>query len=153
MKRAWQVASVAFLVYSAFVLYSSFEYRFFDRLGPGPGFFPVWLSGIMLALSGALLVQVTLNRVSLPSDEGLIPDRAGATRVLVILVALLAALVLLDPLGFRLAMLLFVGFLPLALGIRNYLAVAVLALVCSFGVFHLFYYILKLPLPIGMFGI
>jgi putative tricarboxylic transport membrane protein len=153
MKRAWQLASAVFLAFSAFVLYTSFEYRYFDRLGPGPGFFPLWLSGIAAVLSAVLFLQVTLGRVPLPSAEGLIPTRAGARRVLLILAGLVAALVLLEPLGFRLTMLAFMLFLPLALGIRNYVAVGALAVAGSFGVFHLFYYVLKLPLPMGIFGI
>jgi hypothetical protein len=40
-----------------------------------------------------------------------------------------------------------------ALGIRNWIVIPIVALAGSFGVFHVFYYWLKLPLPIGIFGI
>jgi putative tricarboxylic transport membrane protein len=50
-------------------------------------------------------------------------------------------------------MLPFVGGLLLALGARSALAIALCAVAGSFGVFHVFFYWLKVPLPIGTFGI
>jgi hypothetical protein len=41
----------------------------------------------------------------------------------------------------------------LVLGARSPVAVLLTALAGSFGVFHVFYYWLKVPLPIGVFGI
>jgi hypothetical protein len=61
--------------------------------------------------------------------------------------------VFLNPLGFRVSLLLFLFFLPIFLGVRNWLVIPILAVAGSFGVFHVFYYWLKLPLPIGIFGI
>jgi hypothetical protein len=37
--------------------------------------------------------------------------------------------------------------------VRNWWVTAVFAVAGSFGVFHAFYYWLKVPLPIGIFGI
>ena len=69
------------------------------------------------------------------------------------LVALTAAAALFEPLGFRLTMLPFIAGLLLALGARSPIAIAICAVAGSFGVFHVFYYWLKVPLPIGAFGI
>jgi len=60
---------------------------------------------------------------------------------------------LLEPLGFRLTMLAFLAALLVALGARSAVAVSLTALAGSFGVFHVFYYWLKVPLPIGAFGL
>ena len=62
MKRAWQIACIAFLALSIFMIVLSFEYPYHDRLGPGPGFFPFWLSVITGALSLALFFQTTWAR-------------------------------------------------------------------------------------------
>ena len=67
--------------------------------------------------------------------------------------ALLGATLLLDPLGFRLTLALFCAGVLLALGIRRPWVVAVFALAGGFGVFHVFYHWLKVPLPIGLLGI
>ncbi len=153
MKRAWQLASLVFLAFSLFVFYSSFEYKFFDRLGPGPGFFPTWLSGIAAALAVVLFVQVALERFELPPDSQLPIARDGAIRVATVMIGLLGVILLLNTLGFRITTLLFMIYLPVALGLRNWLAIGTLAVIASFGVFQLFYYGLKLPLPFGVFGI
>ena len=49
-------------------------------------------------------------------------------------------------------MLLLILFLLLALGARNRIAIGVMALAGSFGVYYLFYDLLKVPLPAGILG-
>ena len=70
-----------------------------------------------------------------------------------VLIALIAAAAAFEPLGFRLTMLPFIAGLLLALGARSPTAIALSALAGSFGVFHVFFHWLKVPLPIGEFGI
>ncbi len=122
-----------------------------DTLGPGPGFFPMWLSILGLALGALLLVEV--RRQPADTGEPLMPDRAALMRILAVLGLLALAALALDPLGFRLTALAFTFLLLLALGIRSPAIIAVFVLAASFGVFHVFYYWLKVPLPIGQFGI
>jgi len=153
MKRAWQGASLFFLILSIFVLIHSFQYPYSDKLGPGPGFFSVWLAIVTGGLSVALLLQSSLSKDLFTDAPDLIPERSAIVRILIILVALVGVLVLLNPLGFRICILVFLLVLPTALGARSWLAVLVLAFAGSFGIFHVFYYWLKLPLPIGVFGI
>jgi len=153
MKRAWQIACVAFVAFAMFWLIVSFDYPYKDRLGPGPGFFPLWLSLITGGLALALLVQTSLARSSAERSAALLPERRGALRILVVLVALVGSLALLDPLGFRISLFLFLLFLPFALGERTWWVTLIFAAAGSFGVFHVFYYWLKVPLPMGVFGI
>ena len=83
----------------------------------------------------------------------ILPDRRVALQAGGVLIALTAAAALFEPLGFRLTMLPFIVGLLLILGARSPIAIALTALAGSFGVFHVFYYWLKVPLPIGAFGI
>ena len=53
----------------------------------------------------------------------------------------------LEAIGFRLAMLLLLPYLLLVLGVRNWLALGIFSLAGSFGVYHLFSGLLKVPLP------
>lgn len=160
MKRGWFVAAGIFLVLFAGTAYSSIKLPLLDALGPGPGFFPL----ILAVLGGVLAVVLIVQLVNQPdgalaSDgapetaESLIPDRSAQFRMIGIVVLMAAAFMLLDPLGYRLTALLFITLLLLVLGVRNILAIAGVALVFSFGVFHSFYYWLKVPLPIGGFGL
>lgn len=153
MKRAWQIATLTFVALTAFMLVKSLEYPYKDRLGPGPAFFPIWLSIITGALSLALFFQTTWGRGVADAAAKLLPEPQGAWRIIIILVALLGCLALLEPLGFRISLFLFLLFLPLCLGVGNWWVTLIFAVAGSFGIFHVFYYWLKVPLPMGMFGI
>ena len=153
MKRAWQIMCLAFVAAAILTLIGSFEYPYKDRLGPGPGFFPVWLSLITGGLSLALFCKVTWARKAPYSPGSPLPEsRSGTIRIFIILVALIGSLVFLDLLGFRITLFLFLLFLPPALGMRNWPIILTLSILGSFGVFHVFYYWLKVPLPLGVLG-
>jgi putative tricarboxylic transport membrane protein len=153
MRRGWQLTSLAFLALSVRALVHSLEFPLNDSLGPGPGFFPFWLSLIGGGLAIVLLVQVTWAGVEAAAGGSLIPDRPAASRVGRVLVSLVGVVVLLTPLGFRLTALLFIGYVLIALGVRTWWLIAVLAVAGSFGVFHVFYHWLTVPLPVGVLGI
>ncbi|MFH1758299.1 MAG: hypothetical protein ABH969_09650, partial [Pseudomonadota bacterium] len=75
MKRAWQIMCVAFVALSVFTLVLSFEYPYQDRLGPGPAFFPVWMSIITGVLSLALFFQTTWGKSMADAAVTLLPER------------------------------------------------------------------------------
>ena len=150
MKRGWQAATVVMLVLFAFFAYESLQLSLRDAIGPGPGFFPFWLSVLGGVLGAILLVQLKLGRAELASE--LTFEKSGTRNVVSMLVGLIVATALLEPLGFGLSMLLLILFLLLALGARNWLAIGVTALAGSFGVYYLFYDLLKVPLPAGILG-
>jgi putative tricarboxylic transport membrane protein len=152
LKLSWQVACVCLLGIFVPALVTSLGYSLTDALGPGPGFFPFWLSLIGAALSAAILVQVTLAKAAEDTAISL-PDRRMALQAIGVLIALTAAAALFEPLGYRLTMLPFIVGVLLILGARSPIAIALTALAGSFGVFHVFYHWLKVPLPIGAFGV
>ena len=153
MRRGWQVACVCLLGIFVSALITSLGYSLTDALGPGPGFFPFWLSMIGMALTSGLLVQLVGGRIFADPAVEILPSRQVALQGGSVLIALTVAAAVLEPLGFRLTMLLFIAGLLLALGARSLLAIALTAVAGSFGVFHVFYYWLKVPLPIGALGI
>jgi putative tricarboxylic transport membrane protein len=134
-------------------LVTSLGYSLTDALGPGPGFFPFWLSLIGAALTAAMLVQMARSTTLAFDTAVVVPGWPAALQAGGVLAALVAAAALFEPLGFRLTMLAFIAGLLLALGARSLMAVALCAVAGSFGVFHVFFYWLKVPLPIGAFGI
>jgi putative tricarboxylic transport membrane protein len=153
VRRGWQVACICLLGIFIPALITSLGYSLTDALGPGPGFFPFWLSLIGIALTGAMLLQLARDRIFVGGGGNLLPDRQAAFQAGAVLVALTVAAALLEPLGFRLTMLPFIAGLLLVLGARSLVAIALTAVAGSFGVFHVFYYWLKVPLPIGALGI
>jgi len=153
MTLGWQVVSLMFLGLCIATLVSSLEFPLSDPLGPGPGFFPFWLSLAGGGLALLLLARATRAGVPARAGETLLPDRAGARRVASVLVSLVGVAVLLTPLGFRLTALVFISALLIALGARTWWIIAAFTLAGSFGVFHVFSDWLEVPLPTGVLGI
>ncbi len=152
MKRPYQVASVVLIVFSAFVAQESLRMRYYTPLGPGPGFFPLWVSLLLGSMAAIMLFRVSF-RAAGPMPDGFLPSREGYLRMGAILLALVATVVLLKPVGFRLTMLSFLLFLLFALGRQNLIITLLVALAGSFGVYHAFVEWLDVPLPTGMLGI
>lgn len=152
MKRGWIVASFTFLALFCVTIWLSASLPLLDELGPGPGFFPLGLAVLGAALSG-LLVWETARGPDDPPDTDLVPDRPAILRVLSVVIMLAIGAALLDALGWRITALIVTGALLPALGARSPIAIPLFVLAASFGVFHVFYYWLKVPLPIGSFGI
>jgi putative tricarboxylic transport membrane protein len=153
VRLGWLVACVCLLGVFAAALVTSLDYSLTDTLGPGPGFFPFWLSVLGIGLTGAMMAHIARGRIVDDDAVSFLPDRWAALRAAGVLVALTVAAALLEPLGFRLTMLPFIAALLVILGARSPLAIALCAAAGSFGVFHVFYYWLKVPLPIGALGI
>lgn len=149
MRRGRLLACVSLLGLFLAALVTSLDYSLTDALGPGPGFFPFWLSLIGAVLTVAMLVEDARSQ----DVTSILPNRQALLQGGAVLVALTVAAALLEPLGFRLTMLLFIPGLLLALGARSPSAILLTAAAGSFGVFHVFYYWLKVPLPIGALGL
>jgi putative tricarboxylic transport membrane protein len=152
MRRGWQLAAGVLFIVCLIWGWQSVQLSLVDRLGPGPGFFPFWLSLLGAVLSAVVLGQVTLARGE-GGGERLVPRGAAAWRVIAILAAVAVAAALMDWLGFRLTMLLFNAALLAALGERRWWLMALFALAGSFGVYHVFNNLLDVILPVGALGI
>lgn len=149
MKRGWQLASSGFLALFIFAIWKATGLALRDSLGPGPGFFPLWLGIIGSVLAVMLVVEVTRQPDAGPTLDDLIPDRAAMFRIGAVLGLLAMTAVTFELLGFRLTAFAFTGLLLPMLGIRSIPIVLAFALGASLGVFHIFYHWLKVPLPIG----
>jgi len=148
MQRIYQAAGLCFIGLSAFVVWESWNLEYYTTLGPGPGFFPLWLGVAMGGLSLVWLVRVS-GRSGRLKDVTLIPQRAGMVRILSILAALVVTAGLMNLLGFQLMMFLFLVFLLMVLGRQALWMTLVVALLGSVGLFHLFGGYLDVPLPVA----
>ena len=151
MQRGWQFASLGFFALFAFAIWKSLGLPLRDALGPGPGFFPLWLGIVGAALAVMLVVETARARDMGPELAELIPPRDALGRIALALAALAATAFAFEPLGFRFTVLIFVLVLMPGFGFRAPIPVALFALAASLGVFHVFYHWLKVPLPIGPF--
>ncbi|MGI5836811.1 MAG: tripartite tricarboxylate transporter TctB family protein [Chloroflexota bacterium] len=151
MKRTYQIAGTVFLLFSAFVVWQSLELKFYTSLGPGPGFFPFWLAIFLGALSLGMIYQATFKpEEPMPSD--FFASKKGYLKCLAIILALTFIVRFMDELGFRLSSFIFYMFLLFALGRQNIIVALLVSLAGSWGVYYVFVELLKVILPVGMFG-
>jgi putative tricarboxylic transport membrane protein len=141
--RGWQAALACLLAVFAFFAFESAALSLRDALGPGAGFFPFWLSIVGALLAVFLYVQLFRGRLEFETPALKFEVRPVA----LVLGGLVVATALLEAIGFRLAMVLLLPYLLLVLGARNWFGLIVFSLAGSFGVYHLFSGLLKVPLP------
>lgn len=152
MSRPYQITAAICLLFAVFVAYESVRLKYYTPMGPGPGFFPLWLSIGFGILAAVMFCQARFGR-SDPMPADFFATRMGYLRIAAILGSLVGTVVLFNPLGFRLTSLAFYFFLLTVLGRHGFLTSAVFAVVGSFGVYHVFANVLMIPLPVGIFGI
>ena len=146
MQRIHQGAALCFVAFSVYIVWEAWNLEYYTRLGPGPGFFPLWLGAMMGALSLFWLAQVS-GRKGQPKEGAFLPERDGMARLLSVLGAMIAATLLMDWLGFQLAMFLLLLFLLLIPGRQSVWLALLVALLGSVGTYHLFRSWLDVQLP------
>lgn len=152
MKRPYQISAMAILLFAVFIGQQAIRMRYYTYEGPGPGFLPLWLSIILGVLAATMFLQATFGR-SEPMPQDFVAPRVGYIRLGAIIAAMVWAVALITPLGFRLTVLPFLVFLLMVLGRQKPAVTAAVALAGSFGVYYVFVDWLGVPLPVGMFGI
>jgi putative tricarboxylic transport membrane protein len=151
VKRLYQITSVVAMLLAMLVAWESLRLRYYTPLGPGPGFFPLWLSILLAILAAAMFCQVTFGRPE-PMPADFYADRSGYLQIGAVVAAVVGVILLMEPLGFCLVMLGFYLFLLTILGRQHWLLTGIIALAGSFGVYLVFVKWLATPLPVGLFG-
>lgn len=139
------------VAFGVFIIHESLGHNYYGSdFGPGPGFFSFWL-GILLIVLSLIQIVMTWRRPAEPLPDGFIPDREGIKRILSIIGALAAALVLMNYLGFSLTMTGFCVFLLRRLGRQSWWLTLLLSIAAGFGTYYLFG-LLQVMLPRGILG-
>lgn len=150
MNRIHQGASVLFLALGAWLAWQGTRLGIQGMLGPGKGFFAFWV-GLAMTLFASLWFVRAAFGPAIAIDPEAIPPRDGLLRVIAVLAASVAFMLLLRPLGFNLSM------LALLLAVffvadRSYpLLKIAIAVVASFGIHYVFEQLLRVPLPYSSF--
>jgi putative tricarboxylic transport membrane protein len=150
-RRAYQLSGLAALVVAALLGYQAAGLTYSTRLGPGPGFFPRWLCGILALLALGVIARATWSADGAASRIPA-PTRQATWRILAVVAALSVVALVTTTLGFRLTMLAFYLTVIGALGRWRWVETPVLAVLGSFATYHVFVQWLRLPLPVGLFG-
>lgn len=113
---------------------------------PGPSLFPQIL-GVMLAITGAIIVFQSMR----PHGEGETYARGAVIRAALVLVAIAFYIAVVKELGFLITAVLVTGSLMFILDVRWKIALPTTVLLV-FASMMLFEKILRVPLPIGIWG-
>jgi len=140
------VTGAALALVGVLVAWQSWQYPMGSLAEPGPGYLPFAL-GLALAAFGALVAAAGRHSPALRwarFDDGL--------KGLAILAGLAFAALAFERLGYRITIAVLLLYYLGVLERRSWLMTLVLAIVVSLGTYYLFARLLRVPLPIGMFG-
>lgn len=137
----WAVQAVLTAV-GVYVAAGSTTLGIWSPEGPGPGFFPLVLASGLVLLSIAWFVQTPRLEEAPGREQRQVWRSAGVTVASLIVLGLV-----LDLIGFQLAMLLFLLFHLRWIGKVGWLTSVLVAVAGSVGAFHLFSDFLLVPLP------
>ena len=151
LRKVDMAVGIAVALVGAFSLTQALQLRFYEEGVPGPGFFPSLLAVTLIA-GGLALVVTRLAKADSAFDRFDLPSRIQARRSGGVWIATLAAVLLVNLMGFFLAMVLLVAALLLGIERRRSLATVATIVVIPLLAYLLFAVLLQVPLPTGFFG-
>jgi Tripartite tricarboxylate transporter TctB family len=141
-----RVSASALVLFALLVIWETRQLPLGTFRQPGPAFIPILLALLLLSL--AVFLLLTGRRAPLLSSISWIEWR----HALAIWAASLFSVFAVERLGYRLTVLLVVGFLVKLVERRGWILSLSFAIALSFGSFFLFYTLLRVPLPQGPLG-
>ena len=141
-----RTAASVLVLFALLVIWQSTYLPFGTFRQPGPAYVPVLLASLLL-IFGVILIFTSGRAPSLSS----IPWTEWR-HALAIMAACVFTVFAIERLGYRLTVLLVLGFLVKVVEKRSWLLSLAFASSFAFGSFFLFYTILRVPLPRGPLG-
>lgn len=149
MRRVYQVTGFVILVVAGALIHSASSMQYYSSLGPGPGFFPLWLAGSLAVLALLMVLEATFGAAeAMPEDFW--PGRGAVVRILGLVVSLAGAALFLDSVGFAITVFLMCVLAMRLLGQSSVLVTLLVSFAASFGVYFLFTRWLGVSLPAGL---
>jgi putative tricarboxylic transport membrane protein len=139
------IAALCMLLYGIVILVQALSLKYYTSYGPGPGFFPVWISGLLILLAILYLVEsVKKNAVYL---KDILPGSVPLKKIGSLTAGLLFFIFTADILGFFISGI--VLLLAMFLWDFKFLKALVLSLVFMLILAVTFQILLKVSLPMG----
>lgn len=138
-------AAISLFVFGAITAALSLQLPLGVPRMPGSGFFPLALGLALMALAAGHGVQLYLARPQAPAPQ----DGGAARRVALFVAGVIAAVALLQPLGYTLSSFLLMLVLLQILGVRRWYTSTAIALASAAACHVVFVRWLKIPLPSG----
>ncbi|MBM7607429.1 divalent metal cation (Fe/Co/Zn/Cd) transporter [Lysinibacillus composti] len=148
MKNISIYISLVLLIFSGVMLFDSFKLEYGGDYGPGAGFLPVWVNGILFILTFILFIMSFKKDIRLIKD--VLPQHKERLHLLITILSPILFLTTLNFLGFTLSSIL-VLFCLFVLSFKWYWS-ATFAFIVSIVIFFVFKELLSVPLPVNQFG-
>jgi ethanolamine transporter EutH len=145
--RPDQIAGVVTVLLGVYVGFASREYPFGTIAEPGPGFLPLVLAIVLSAFGLVLTISASL----IPSERRISFEEFP--HAVVILAALGAAALAIERMGYRITIGVMVLVFLALIERRNVIGALSIATVMALGSFYLINNVLRVPLPLGPWGI
>lgn len=143
-------AATLLIALGAFMAWQAWDWPYMTKDGPGPGFFPLWIGALLIALSALLIaLQIADAGARRPVEK---TKWTGTRHVLMGWAALMAAAALLEPAGFVVSYALLCMFLIRVVFQQSWRAALTVSLVSAGAFWYLFVQLLKVRLPAGPWG-
>ncbi|HWO98149.1 MAG TPA: tripartite tricarboxylate transporter TctB family protein [Bacillus sp. (in: firmicutes)] len=149
MKNYGVWVGIFILLFAAFMFNASLQYEYYSQYGPGPGFFPRWLSGLLGAFS-ILFILDSLRKKNRISFSDVLPRGKVLFSVLKVVLSIALFIVISPFLGFIISSILVLLILltPDFKWTTSFSTAASVTIVL-FVVFNTF---LDIPLPTNIWG-
>jgi hypothetical protein len=151
VRSADRVTGAVLLVLAlAFSVAALRNHTYWGENGPGPAFLPFWLGLVMALLATLLLVGALRSR---DAGQAWLPRGDGLRRLALVIGASVAFVVLLPLLGMALSTALFIVALMRLLERHRWMLSLAVAIGITALNYLVFTYWLKVPFPVGVFGV
>jgi len=148
MKRTKIITGAVILAFAVLFFIMSFSYGYYTRFGPGSGFFPLWINGILIILATLFIIESVSEKSEAPQETW--PKGKALANILATIGSLVAFCLLVPILGFVVPCTIMLGIM-LVFHYKWYIAIPA-ALVSSILILVVFQSLLGLRLPVNQFN-
>jgi putative tricarboxylic transport membrane protein len=142
------ILAVFILVCSGIMFWQAISMGYYSEYGPGPGFLPLWVNGLLIILAVMYLI-ISLIKSDIPLSK-VFPKGEGFINVLVSMGASILFLIIIPYTGFVVASMITLFFLFLR-GFKWYWSLGY-SIGLSIILFMIFSTLLRVPLPVNVLG-
>jgi putative tricarboxylic transport membrane protein len=148
LKKLGVFVALFFLIYGVVFFYLSLSLTYKSEFGPGPGFLPTWINGLLIVCSALYLIIAFKRDLTFIKD--VLPKGEGFINVLVTIASLVLFMVIVPYVGFVFSSIITL-FLLFSRGYRWYVGLGI-ATTVTLIVFWVFGLIFGIPLPVNEHG-
>lgn len=149
MRNAGVWVGIVILIFAGTIAWQSMSMDYYGDNGPGPGLFPLWLSGFLILLSILYIID-SIRREVIDLGE-ILPKGPGLRKVISIFVSLIVFLIIVPFTGYTIAGIIMLSILFFK-EYKWYWGIGI-SVVVTFILFYAFQSFLNVPLPVNSFGI